>query len=220
MKFVKTIATASLLLSTLGIITIGDSAHAAQGPARGGKAYKAPTERFSNLKDSDKILVLPDGGFLHGEATITDTTTNEIIARYNSETDSNSVPVSNVKTILNSVLTTSVDNVPTPRRATPPNQSITLGNGGEYSSSPFSASGWRFGGYLFQSDPSTGPALLWASYKDSGVVGTETQAWNTLNSGTPIGESISAGGSTYIYYKACYYTYNPISGSYYYVANK
>lgn len=214
MKFVKTIATASLLLSTLGIITIGDSAHAAQGPALGGKIYQAPTERFSNLKDSDKILVLPDGGFLHGEATITDTTTNEVVAHYNSETDSNSVSVSNLKDILNN------NNIPMPRRSTPPNQSITLGNGGEYTSSPFSASGWRFGGYLFQSDPSTGPALLWASYKDSGIVGTETQAWNTLNSGTPIGEAISAGGSTYIYYKACYYTFNPVSGSYYYVANK
>ena len=50
---------------------------------------------FKGLDDTDKVLPLPNGGYLHGSATLTyeDGTTVEL----NSETDPNSLTIASIK---------------------------------------------------------------------------------------------------------------------------
>ncbi|MBS6373705.1 MAG: hypothetical protein KH431_03690 [Erysipelotrichaceae bacterium] len=51
---------------------------------------------FQDLKPSDKVLKLPGGGYLHGEATILDSKGNAI-STYNSETDPKAKTVEETK---------------------------------------------------------------------------------------------------------------------------
>ncbi len=59
---------------------------------------------FSNLEETDKVLELPDGGYLHGKAMFYDSNSviiseeNSIV--YNSDTDPNSKTVAEVKASL------------------------------------------------------------------------------------------------------------------------
>lgn len=108
-----------------------------------------------------------------------------------------------------------------PRLASPPTQRWVLALGAEYKSSAFSGSGWRFSGYMFAPEPSSGYYLLWTSYGDDGRVGSLDQAYATLN-GSLQGDIIYNGSPTYINkgtLSHVYYTFNPVNGSYYYVQN-
>ena len=59
---------------------------------------------FSDLDDTDKVLEMPNGGFLHGEAIVTDSDGSRIY--YNSNTDSNSKTVFETKSLLKELATT------------------------------------------------------------------------------------------------------------------
>ena len=177
------------------------------------------SEYFYDLKEEDKVLELPDGGFLYGSATVTDNEDSTITETYNSLTDENSITVKEARVLLNEETSNYLSrgaNVPDVASKT-----ITLKSGTHYQSSAFSGSGWRFGGYFFKAAPGTGTYLKWISYNDGGRVGNYTEATGTKNGtiqGTAIEKNksqyVSRGGSAMIYY-----TYSPASGTYYYVVN-
>lgn len=184
------------------------------------KSHENTEVLFGDLNDNDKVVELEDGGFLYGEATITDENdpTFEPV-EYNSFDDPNSITVKEAKKI---ILDGSASNFA--RGSNVPDSStkiLILKPNSHYQSSEFSGTGWRFGGYFFKTSSGSGTYLRWTSYKDAGRVGNYSEAVGTKNGslqGTVIGKNqtqyVSRGGSGMIYY-----TYSPIQGTYYYVVN-
>ena len=175
---------------------------------------------FYNLKETDKVIELEDGGFLYGSATITDENDPDFEPiEYNSLTDPNSITVKEARTIIKDESNSNFSrgaNVPDSSTKT-----VTLGANGAYQSSAFSGTGWRFGGKSFKAADSTGTYLRWTSKKDGGRVGNYSEAVGTKNGslqGTIIEKDqtqyVSRGGSGMIYY-----TYSPAAGTTYYVIN-
>lgn len=172
---------------------------------------------FDGLDETDKVLELPSGGFLYGEATDVDAEDETIIlASYNSETDENSVTVKEaVEIIRNGECIQS-------RGAGLPSQTRLLSAGAVYTSNAFSGSGWRFGGYYFKSG-GNGDWLKWSTFNDDGRVGDigdATSVKNNANSGR--GMNLYIGYPQYLNTAnggLVYFTYNPKSGTYYRVEN-
>jgi hypothetical protein len=178
---------------------------------------------FSELDESEKVLRLPDGGFLHGKATIRDSENRDIvIAEYDSSTDPNSVTVGDVRKGREE-FPDYADNI-LPARATPPSNPMELWPQATYNSDMFSGSGWRFSGFVFYPKGGNGLYLRWITIFDDGVVGSLNQAHSTYNgsfagqilykdyyqlkyTGTTSGDSV-------------FYTLNPVPGQKYTVANK
>lgn len=177
---------------------------------------------LEEFNDNDSLIALPNGGFLHGQATITDEKTKKVVGYYDSETDSNATTVKIVKEIVNqetiddSIFT--ISNI-LPRGTKPATQVVSLGLNSFYSSSKFSGSGWRFAGYLFKTQGTLGTRLLYTSHVSTGFGGTTAQATATYNSGDPSGIQLSPGDSRYVDKTSTYYVKNPKSGTYYYVIN-
>lgn len=175
---------------------------------------------FGDLNDNDKVVELEDGGFLYGEATVTDENdpTFEPV-EYNSFDDPNSITVKDAKKIIQEGSASNFargSNVPDSSTKT-----LTLKPNSHYQSSEFSGTGWRFGGYFFKASSGSGTYLRWTSYKDAGRIGNYSEAVGTKNGslqGTVIEKNqtqyVSRGGSGMIYY-----TYSPLQGTYYYVVN-
>ena len=175
-------------------------------------------EVFFDQIDDDRVLPMPDGGFLHGEIVEVDAEDpSKVIGIYNSSLDPNAVTVEEAKKIMSgekSYVTYST-------RAASPSTSVKyLGPNGQYKSDLFSGSGWRFSNWYFLPTAGTGDALLWISFNDGGRVGNFSQAYDTLH-GALSGMELPANVAKY-----CstpngqqYYTYNPLSGTYYIVSN-
>lgn len=108
--------------------------------------------------------------------------------------------------------------------ATPPESNTlrTLNYGDVYTSKPFSGSGWRFSNLQFKPASGTGKYLRWSSYVDSGRVGNYNEGYATKYGGSEQGTSVKAGATIWNSEDGLgqiYYTYNPIAGTYYVVAN-
>lgn len=212
---------------------LGSTVNAAEIKEVTPEMNESATELFSTLEESDSIVRLPDGGYLHGEAyDVSADDPTKIIARYNSETDPNAITVGEVVDLVES----GSENPPmervgvAPRVATPPPSSSYryLKDGGKYLSQPFSGSGWQFSGMGFMPYPGTGIYLGWQAYGDDGNVGginAASSTWSGFFSGSPL--YVSAGYSykhTSEYHPGApncmiFYSYNPVPGSRYYVAN-
>lgn len=193
-------------------------------PIRSGIVGK--TDYFHDMNDSEKVLALPNGGFLHGEGTLYDISDlTKALEVYNSETDPKSITVGQAKEIMKeqkeNVVVESIFPSKILRGAYPPSTLINLSYGGSYTSDYFSGSGWRFAGYLFAAVNSAGPNLRWESHGDQGCIGTKQQALNTLDSGYAEGTLINNGAYLYLYGLTAktYYVHSPLSGTYYYVGN-
>lgn len=193
-------------------------------PIRSGTIQNA--DYFQNMNDDEKVLALPNGGFLHGEGTLYNVKDpNKAIEVYNSKTDPKSITVGQAKKVLedqkNNAVTDVLSSESIPRGATPPSALINLSYGGSYTSDYFNGSGWRFAGYLFAAVNSSGSDLRWESHGDQGCIGTKQQAINTLDSGYAEGTLINNGEYLYLYgwVAKTYYVFNPPSGVYYYVGN-
>lgn len=101
--------------------------------------------------------------------------------------------------------------------------------GHSYRSKEFSGSGWRFSGFMFYSEPGTGPYLSFRCFVDSGRIGNFTEAMKTSQGYGILGEELYAGPNWQLTYigahlsnannAKCFYTYNPIPGTYYEVKN-
>ncbi|NBA39235.1 hypothetical protein [Enterococcus hirae] len=223
MKGIKSLFAAVSLLSFSVILLDGKITYADENSTMSHKS-QVVHDRFSHLKDTDSLLVLPDGGFLHGEAIVTSRENpDQVVARYNSDNDPNAITVSQARKGIKENENKSdfyiLDQLISPRATKPSGTVWGLSLGASYSSSAFSGSGWRFAGYLFKAINSAGPYLNWTSHVGSGVIGTETEAWNTYSSGYAIGEAIYAGGATRKSGTSTFYSYNPVNGTYYVVSN-
>ena len=174
---------------------------------------------FSGLDENDKVLELPDGGFLYGgQATVVDSEDESIILGvYNSETDPNSITVEEAKEIL----LEESENPIQARGASLPSQTYVLQPGVAYQSNAFSGTGWRFGGYYFKSG-GNGDWLKWSTYKDDGRVGDIGDGLSVLNNASSTrGTNLYVGYPQYLNASSglVYFTYNPKSGTYYKVEN-
>lgn len=189
------------------------------------EAEQITSGMFDELDESEQVLELPDGGFLHGKAELYDG--NKLIAIYDSDVDSQAITIKNArKRIARQIEKGATNNKITTVGI--PTKRYLLSYGSSYQSKPFSGSGWRFSGYQFAIPGPGFPAdeyyLRWSTHGDSGRVGNHVEAINTLNSkvGKLYGNPIYEGNSYWFTYGALgqiYFTYNPNPGTYYYVKN-
>ncbi|MFV0560152.1 MAG: hypothetical protein ACK5NA_05500 [Enterococcus sp.] len=223
MKNLSAFLVTTVMLSGVGLM-VNTNAYA---DTIGNVSLSEENDDFLGLKESDSILFLPDGSYIHGELkeySLTDLT--QVVAQYNSETDSSAVTVSEAREILkrdkenyrqNESL---LQNIKNPRGTSPSNTVRELGLGAAYTSSSFTGNGWRFAGYRFKAVNSPGPNLKWSVTGGSGIVGYDWQAWNTYESGVKIGTAIAPGDYPVgIDAYSTFYAYNPINGTRYHVSN-
>lgn len=178
---------------------------------------------FNDFDDSDELIELPNGGYLYGQGEAK-------VYEYPDYVEGNMNPVytfdiSNSDSIVTvkeakKEMEENVNQIQQ-RGSSVPTQVLQLAAGQVYISNTFSGSGWRFSGYQFVADPSTGYYLKWTTYVDDGRVGNASLAMNTLK-GQISGIEIYKNQSKYINYGPngqIYYTYSPINGTYYRVEN-
>lgn len=99
-----------------------------------------------------------------------------------------------------------------------------LAAGEAYVSDPFYHTGWRFSEVKFKPADGTGTWLLWSALDDSGCVGNEYEAYLTHQRKTQVARAVIGmgqsqyvdGGGSWLFF----YTYNPVPGSRYLVANR
>ncbi|MFZ8766020.1 hypothetical protein [Enterococcus diestrammenae] len=187
---------------------------------------KTNLDFLDHLKDSDSLLCLPDGGFLHGTAELSTYGDDKVLEYYNSDTDSNATTVGTVKKALAEMpqekSSPFIFNLKDTRGAKPATQVMKLGLDSSYSSSKFSASGIRFAGYLFQTKGTAGDRLRYYSYNTVGAAGSKTDASKVYSSNTwnAYGWLVYSYTYTYVGGVSTYWVNNPNSGTYYYVINK
>ncbi|MCB5955548.1 hypothetical protein [Enterococcus sp. CWB-B31] len=218
----KVICTTILGLLSLGFGGFSNNADAANYKPPG-KAEEG--EYFDNMDDSESIVVLPDGAIISGGVfEIDDPNLFDKPVVIDTETSPAATTVEEYKESVGT--TPKFNRGDLLRRATPaPNSAAgkyTIPNQGKYQSNAFSGSGWRFAGYNFKPADGTGAYLQWQTYRDSGVVGTMSDASSTYSTGYAYGTLLYTG--YYIYRTGSgnfttYYSYNPIPGSYYEVRN-
>ncbi|WP_302373488.1 hypothetical protein [Enterococcus asini] len=185
-------------------------------------SYK-DVQLFPELAGDQKVLELPKGGFLHGEAIVEEADGTTI--HYNSETDVNSISIDQARMAVydlqqkndkwlfgNPILT---------RGTQPPTSTTSLKYNASYSSASFSGSGMRFAGYYFKTTGTTGTGLRYWSNKSGGAAGSSYAAWQSYyDKGYSGGASVmAAGGTTKVTGVTTYFTNNPKSGTTYTVKN-
>lgn len=183
-------------------------------------------ELFEGMDENKHILRMEDGGYLQGQCTIVDTEDPTIVyGYYDSETDANAMTLQEAKEEIRAIENGEITvNVPQIRAAGVPSDTRVMPAGSYYVSQNFaSQAGWRFGGLLFQCAPGSVGTQKWQTYKDSGRVGRLGDAINQLNNpASSFGFEVYPGSPMYLgtkynwgYASFCYYTYAPISGTYY-----
>lgn len=218
MKKVKFLIIALLCCSSFTIIN-ADSIESNNGIEN----EYALTERLDSLDPSRPVLELPDGGLLQGQMEIYDG--ENLIAKYDSESDVNKETVSEAKTrITIEIQNGTVKNQQTSAKASwLPEKLSVLKYGSVYTSNTFSAArGWRYGGLKFiAANDSGGTYLRWSTHVDDGRVGDEVDAYHT-SLGYLSGHDIYMKKNYWFDYgqtPSLYFTYNPKKGTYYKVAN-
>lgn len=154
-----------------------------------GTTQEKVDQTFADLKESDKLTLLPGGGFLHGKAKRTESNdSHKIIASYDSETDPNAIPLIDAKKLMTKQINEDIIAQKTqinkgylsPRGGTPPNinSQYFLAGGQVYNSQKFSNNGWQYAGYWFINEykASSGQTLFggpldFQTHVDSGAVG-------------------------------------------------
>ncbi|MXQ74289.1 hypothetical protein GSF08_10165 [Clostridiaceae bacterium DONG20-135] len=181
---------------------------------------------FQELDDSDLVLEMPNGGYLHGEATILDLEGN-IISTVSSQTDEKAKTVGEIKEeLLGKEIITNPSFIMA-RGSTPPTKMLEIKKGTTYRSNYFSGKGWRFSGYSFfakEPYPATGGIITFQTFNDDGRVGILSEALKTQYTGAITGTAVYRGKpySVFAYstgeYAQIYYTYNPNPNTFYTVS--
>ncbi|MBS6180157.1 hypothetical protein MKC91_17480 [[Clostridium] innocuum] len=186
-------------------------------------------ELFPDLKDSDKVIELPDGGFLHGKANVIVEDLSGIkIETYDSSTDPEAKTIETIKheiresNEVDKVQQSDIHNLL--RGASIPRTSFGLDKGASYTSKKFTGKGWDFSGYSFYAKDwfMNGQYLRWRTYGDSARVGDIGAANAALISNVLQGTAINPGKYYWInegVQGQIYFTYAPKTGTYYNVAN-
>lgn len=182
-------------------------------------------ELFSSFDDRP-VIHLPDGDYLQGECTIVDAYDESIVyGVYNSETSLNSFSVEEAKMEVIGIENGDfpVESIE-PRGADVPSQTKIMTPGSHYTSNKYtSKNGWRFSGYLFRCANGSAGYQTWRTFVDGGRIGALGDAINQKNNpNASYGHTLNVGtsfrlGTVYSwgYGSFCYYTYAPISGTYY-----
>ncbi|HFQ8396156.1 signal peptide [Streptococcus agalactiae] len=217
-KFSKFVAcTSSLLLPLL----FASHASALESETTCVMTEEQINTEFEGLKDDQTVVALPDGGIIFN--------VNSNYVYTDADAKVNQGYVSTVGQLKEDYKTkefiTSVSVIPQqilPQASGLVSKCRVLNSGEVYRSASFSGGGWRFSGQGYKPAPGTGAYLGWQTFNDDGRVGSYNQASRTLG-GNPTGTLLYRGARRYImcqydqpYY---YYTYNPVSGTYYVVDN-
>lgn len=207
----------SLLISLFWI----NSVFALEGEVNYVLSEEQINEEFVGLDDNQTVVALADGGIIFNVDR------NHVFS--DDEARVNEGYVATVGQLKEEYKTkefvTSVSVIPAqilPQASGLVSKCRTLNSGEVYRSAKFSGRGWRFSGQGYRPAPGTGGYLGWRTYNDDGRVGSYNQASRTLG-GNPTGTILYRGARRYIlcqsdqpYY---YYTYSPVTGTYYEVDN-
>ncbi|MCB5954436.1 hypothetical protein [Enterococcus sp. CWB-B31] len=137
------------------------------------------SEIFFGVSDTDKVVELPDGAFLYGQAVVT---TNNQETEIDSENDSEAILVEEAREILEE-RAEKAGNVQGPvlaRGVTPTFTHVLLKYGARGTGTFPSGIGWHSISCVYQSTDG-GPYTRWETLGDSAMVGTATQATRTFN---------------------------------------
>lgn len=203
-------------------------------------ASETQYDLFVGYSENEKVLEMPNGGYLFGEAELVDATSfNEltqdydiVYESYNSKTDPKAITVAEAKEDILEEIASNENavesrhggsNIPDITKST-----IVLKNKASYSSTNFSGSGWQFSRYAFLSEASTGDYLLWNAIIDSGIVGSANQAIETKQASNQgviqaQGTAVYPGTPQYVTRgrnPMIFYSYNPATNSRFRVENK
>lgn len=211
MKLKQTLMTASIII---GALTFSNVAYA-----------DAASNRLDNVENTDYVLYLPDGGYIFnedGSNNFSDEqlTKGEVITGEELKKEASSEAV-DLPSIPADIIGSSEQ--PTRRASGISNNVYTLSAGQTYVSQAFSGSGWRYSGYSFYPEPTSGPYLLWEAVGDSGLVGPagdiEYHRGVSIYPGSP--KYVLSDHNRGLPYGGVFFsTYNPVNGSYYIVSNK
>ncbi len=189
---------------------------------------------FQDLKDTDSILVMPSGIYLHGKATILNGENSEIVATYNSDQ-----PLSNkndgIKKITVAEARQEINKntgIPLPlfsssKTNRPPTEVVGINPGGSIWQNISLGPNWQFSRSYFASWPqSSGQYLLWKAHVDDGRIADKNASIRQYNDQAgAYGELIKASSPAAYYrgdnwYEMAFNSYNPLSGTSYEAANK
>ncbi|WP_288518600.1 hypothetical protein [uncultured Holdemanella sp.] len=214
-KMIMCLALAVLLVNPIFTVSAADNNYNEQ----------VIDDLFEGLNDTDKVLEMPEGGFLFGKAEIYDAEDESIkLGEYDSSTDRQSITVKDAKQQL---IEENQNPSKVQARATSiPSQVMVLAPGQVYISKKFSGTGWRIGGYKFKAG-GNGTWLKWSTFIDDGRVGDSGDVANQLNNSSVLyGSALYkgypqyfSGGMTTGEHVMIYFTHNPINGTYYRVEN-
>lgn len=152
-------------------------------------------EPFAELNPYEKVLQLPDGTFINGEATAyTDVNDLESGIELNSETNPNSITVEDAREIIEEGHTENLTS-PLTRGVVPEFRVIVLGKNGYAQRWVNAVPGWHSLPAVYYAAPNTGgPYLLFTTGNDSALVGSAQQATSSFNgrmSGTILAKDTS-----------------------------
>ncbi|MBJ0343151.1 hypothetical protein JFK36_12105, partial [Enterococcus faecalis] len=116
MKKIVGVSVGLLMMLTFGNVVYAAEKEVISDPEQYASQY------FADFEEKDKVLALPEGGFLKGEAKIVSMDNPDIIqGSYNSETDPTSVSVTEAKKIVAEKFKNNIETTPImPRGAFPP----------------------------------------------------------------------------------------------------
>ncbi|MDR2976109.1 MAG: hypothetical protein LBV19_02200 [Streptococcaceae bacterium] len=153
MRHSKVLLGIAVALGALIMLGGANQASAATLKEVPGKYKVVSDDPFLDLSDDDKVLQLPEGGWLHGKCQdYSDLEMKHLTAEYDSETDENSITVKEARRIIKQreqKLMLKEDVKPLPLATYPPENVRTLRLHDSYTSNEFSGKGWRFAGLLF-----------------------------------------------------------------------
>ncbi|WP_341485131.1 hypothetical protein VNN41_11100 (plasmid) [Lactococcus garvieae] len=194
------------------------------------------TVPFQDLKDTDSILVMPTGIYLHGKATILNKENSKVMATYDSDqplsAENDGIKKMTVAEARQEIKKNTGISVPlfsSTRTNRPPGQDDIVGiNPGSSIWENISiGANWQFSRSYFASWPtSSGAYLLWKAHIDDGRIADMDDSVRQYNDQAgAYGELIKASSPAAYYrgdswFEMAFNSYNPLSGTSYQASNK
>lgn len=203
-----------LIALSLGAVLVGfnqkvDAAELKSIP----KEENQPTKKlFADLDDDEKVVQLPDGSFLKGEATYSSGITKSAIV-FNSETDPNAISVEEANEIMiEGIEENSINLTPSlgTRGIIAEFRTVTIKNNGYVQTAiDMKNVGWHSMPAVYVPAAGTGAYLLYKTEGDSALVGTGQQAVSSMFQGRTAGSALGNYSSAYYTGGETMYSYIP-----------
>lgn len=198
------------------------------------------TMPFSDLKDTDSILVMPSGAYLHGKATIFNKDSSKTVATYDSDqplSTKNSgikkMTVAEARQEIGKSTGIALPNFYSTRTNVPPAQTqdhiVGVNPGSSIWENLSIGANWQFSRAYFASWPqSSGQYLLWKAHIDDGRIADMGDSWKQYYDQKGAYGALIKYSSPASYYTStgtwwhemAFNSYAPKSGTSYEVANK